>query len=503
MDLEFLFALLAKTHAPEWLVRCLRACYRNMTMSFLVNGVEGPVLRSRKGLRQGCPASAILFVFCLDPLQRWLERMLHPAPSVFGYADDLALVLIDIRGSQGAGLSTFTTLLPLATAMSISFKKTVVMPLHRDGVGHSLETLALHLPDWRLACEELRVRYLGVVLGHSAYGVRFRSIIEKMEDRVARIESMRLGMPAAWGLARVVLWSVAHHTLNLHNPDDDFVRAFQGLYRFMAKGPSNWLPHGVAVHLRQLGWKIAPPSLLGLSMRLKLFTLVRLGDVDLPSLWQRAHDAHHDMEAYLLPLSKDWLDNSAITALLDVERRAILGNLVTRRDGVLRVRTCLREGLQTRSARDKLLYTWLALQGNPLADGQGIIYSWLSRRIAWNSAWDSHRSMLRVLALLRRVMRLCPLRVANAVLRLVARGVVLTTRAQDECRCILSRTCGGSHTHDHYVKSVCWATPRIMRRFASVLPLDRHMTRNDLDNSAVKRLGLISDLSFGQSYQCC
>ena len=360
-----------------------------MTMSFLVNRVEDPCCVLTKAFDKAALRLRYCLSFCLDPLQRWLERMLHPAPSVFGYADDLALVLIDIRGSQGAGLSTFIPL-PLATAMSINVKKTVVMPLHRDGVGHSLETLALHLPDWRLACEELCVRYLGVVLGHGAHGVRFRSIIEKMEDRVARIELMRLGMPAAWGLARVVLWSVAHHTLNLYAPDDEFVRAFQGLYRFMAKGPSNWLPHGVAVHLRQLGWKIAPPSLLGLSMRLKLFTLVRLGEVDLPSLWQRAHDAHHDMDAYLLALSKDWLDNSAIIALLDVERKAILGNLVTRRDGVLRVRTCLREVLQTRSARDKLLYNWLALQGNPLADGQGIIYSWHSRRIAWNSAWDSH-----------------------------------------------------------------------------------------------------------------
>ena len=208
LDLGFLFALLHKTHAPEWLLRCLRACYRDNTMSFLVNGVEGPVMQSKKGLRQGCPASAILFVFCLDPLHRWLERAIHPAPSVFGYADDLALVLADTSGSQGAGVSRFLELLPLATSMQINFAKTVVMPLHRDGVGRTIDSMILHLPDWRMASESLCVRYLGVLLGHDAHASRFRTIIEKMEDRIARIDLMRIGMPAAWGLARAVVWAV-------------------------------------------------------------------------------------------------------------------------------------------------------------------------------------------------------------------------------------------------------------------------------------------------------
>ena len=218
------------------------------------------------------------------------------------------------------------------------------------------------------------------------------------------------------------------------------------------------------MHLRQIGWKVSPPSLAALSLRLKLFTLVRLGHVDLPSIWHRMHQAHLDLSAYLLPLSRAWLEHSAVVALLEAERKATLGNLVSRRAGVLHVRSSLREVMQTRSARDKLLYAWLSQHGNPLADGRMIIQSWLSRRIAWNSDWDSHRCMLRVLGLLQRVMKLCPLRVANAVLRLVARGVVLSSRELGERACILSRDCVGSHTHGHYVKSVCWATPLIMRR---------------------------------------
>ena len=491
LSLEFLFALLAKTRAPEWIVRALRACYSDATMSFLVQGVEGPYMQSAKGLRQGCPASAILFVFCMDPLLRWLERISSPSPTVIGYADDLALVISDVSGEQGVGLSLFITLLPMATAMHINFSKTVVVPLHRDGVGHSLSTLALHLDSWRMAAEEQCALYLGVWVGHTAHAGRFGSIIGKMEDRVAKIEFLRLGMPASIGLARIVVWAVAHHTLHLYMPDEAFARSFQALYRYLVKGLSNWLPYATAVHLRQLGWKVAPPSLSGLSMRLRLFTLIRLGHLDLPSLWAQMREEHLHDDARLLSLSSAWLEHSSIASLLDIERRAILGNLVVRRRGQLVVRSRLREVMHTRVAMEKLLYQWLSDQGNPLADGRGIIQTWLARRITWNTEWDSNRCLLRIMALLVRTSRLCPLRVANAVLRVVARGIVLATREGGECSCILSRSCGGAHSHDHYVSSVCWATPRIMKRYAAVLPLSQSMIRNSLDDDGIKRIGVI------------
>ena len=192
LDLCYLFALLDRTAAPRWLVRALRSCYTGLTLTFLVQGVEGPRMHSRKGLRQGCPASAILFVLCMDPLLRWLEQMTHPSPTVIGYADDIALVLIDVRGEQGAGLSRFLVLQPLATAMHISFPKTLVLPLHRDGVGHSLEHLRLHLDDWRFASETRNALYLDVWVGHDAHGLRFKAVIDKMESRICKIESDRL-----------------------------------------------------------------------------------------------------------------------------------------------------------------------------------------------------------------------------------------------------------------------------------------------------------------------
>ena len=88
LDLAFLFALVHRTRAPEWLVRALRAAYLDTSVAFMVQGVQGPSIRTARALRQGCPASAILLVFCMDPILRWLERISHPSPTVIGYADE-------------------------------------------------------------------------------------------------------------------------------------------------------------------------------------------------------------------------------------------------------------------------------------------------------------------------------------------------------------------------------------------------------------------------------
>ena len=408
--------------------------------------------------------------------------MSNPSPTVIGYADDLALVLIDIYGAQGAGLSLFVVMLPQATAMRINFSKTKVLPLHRALSVHAIEALALHHDDWRLASECSRVLYLGVWVGHDAHVQRFSAVIEKMEARVARIDALRLGFPAALGLSRIVLWAIVHHYLSLYAPDDCLRRAFNKVYSFLVRGPPKWLPYGVAIHMRQWGWKVAPPSLDALSCRLKLFCLIRLGHVNFPALWQRMYDAHLDLEASLLPISRDWMFRSSVAALHDLERLAVLGNLVARDDDRLVMRSRLREVIPKPKAREKLLLAWLSSDSMPLAHGREALNAWLARRIAWNSEWDSHRMLVRLTTLLVRVAKLSPLRHTNAVLRIITQGIVLNTKESGDHGCILSKTCGGNNTHGHYVGSACWCSPRLGRRFHGLIPVSRSLVRQRLDD---------------------
>ena len=491
LDLRFLFALLERSHAPEWLVLALRAAYAETSLAFIVHGTEGPCMRSVRGLRQGCPASAILFVFCLDPILRWLDQMSNPSPKIIGYADDVALVLADIRGVHGARLSEFVLLLPLATALHINFGKTMVLPLHRDLAGKAIAALRAHLDDWCLASECSRTVYLGVWVGHDASAIRYSTVIEKMDARVARIESLRLGFPAALGLARIVIWAVVHHTLSIFAPDECLQKAFNRVYSFMVRGPPRWLPYGVAIHLKQWKWNVAPPSLAALSLRLRFFCLIRLGHVDIPTLWQQIHDAHMSMEACLLPRSREWMHQSSVAALHDLERLACLGNLVVRENGILVMRSRLRAVIASPKPREKLMMQWLSSDGLPYANGKMILQTWLAKRIAWNREWDTHRFLLRFCELLPRVAKLCPLKVANAVLRVISHGIVLVTKSPEDRGCILSKTCGGSHSHDHYIGSLCWVSPQVARRFHGLFPLSRSLLMRAPDDKTVRRLGML------------
>ena len=121
------------------------------------------------------------------------------------------------------------TTLAEATAMHINFRKTKILPLHRTLVGRALETLRLHNDDWRLATECTRALYLGVWVGHDARVACYSAIMEKMDARVTKIDYLKLGMPAALGLSRIVMWSVVHCALSLFEPDGQLQQAFNGV----------------------------------------------------------------------------------------------------------------------------------------------------------------------------------------------------------------------------------------------------------------------------------
>ena len=74
-------------------------------------------------------------------------------------------------------------------------------------------------------------------------------------------------------------------------------------------------------------------------------------------------------------------------------------------------------------------------------------------------------SMVNVLYNLRRLRKRVPPRIMNSLIRALTSGVVMETTFAHSGRCLLSPHCGGRHDLLHYLRSSCWHSPKVQRRY--------------------------------------
>lgn len=117
VEWNYLFAVLECYGFPARLTEVLRLLYTDLEASLVVNGYTSEPIAVSRGIRQGCPLSAILFVLCIEPLLQQIQRCTSirgfPLPGlgevkVAAYADDISLFIRNID-SYRAFLRIFHT----------------------------------------------------------------------------------------------------------------------------------------------------------------------------------------------------------------------------------------------------------------------------------------------------------------------------------------------------------------------------------------------------------
>ena len=71
---RFMFKMLAKLKLPTPLIKWIQILYKKPTCKILVNGAFSQIINIRKGLRQGCPLSMLLFGIVLEALIQKIEK---------------------------------------------------------------------------------------------------------------------------------------------------------------------------------------------------------------------------------------------------------------------------------------------------------------------------------------------------------------------------------------------------------------------------------------------
>ena len=130
---SFLFSVLEKLNFPQFLISILQRLYNASRSKVQLNGYFTKTFPVKRGVRQGCPLSMILFAFSLEPFIRNLHNRLLEYKShrinftLRAYADDVT-VLLQYPHDEHLVMEAAHNY-NLASGAKLNNKKSTLMPL--------------------------------------------------------------------------------------------------------------------------------------------------------------------------------------------------------------------------------------------------------------------------------------------------------------------------------------------------------------------------------------
>jgi hypothetical protein len=233
--------------------------YDSNTCDMVIRGSVTPGFKVLCGVRQGCPLSGSLFALAFHPIlvslsDALLKAAMHVGHDIFGYADDLALVLYELWALLPA-LNSALACIASAAGLHINWKKVQLIPLWRDP---DLELMRRRLsatcPRWTPSKIGLSAKYLGIQVGPGVSDLdAFAAPLSKYLDRCRFIAKMGLGWMRAATLHNIfalpVLSYVAQVQADEGLREQDLDRAAAILFKHPMYRP----PFRFFAHLDEIG----------------------------------------------------------------------------------------------------------------------------------------------------------------------------------------------------------------------------------------------------------
>eukprot|EP00969_Alexandrium_andersonii_P130341 5762874-Alexandrium_andersonii.AAC.1 len=150
---KFLLWSLRKMKVPAGIRALVKNLYcRNRSLVCVGARYYGEFIAT-SGVKQGCPASMVLFVLAFDGIIRFISSRLGPGDSLSGYCDDLCVVTPELVATWGHLLKLFKVV-SLVSSLCLNTDKTQiweVVPVEGRSLIDCLREAAPGLPDSVLA----------------------------------------------------------------------------------------------------------------------------------------------------------------------------------------------------------------------------------------------------------------------------------------------------------------------------------------------------------------
>jgi ribonuclease HI/exonuclease III len=177
---SFIHACLERVGMPLWVCEMMRGMLDDVQVAPVLSAATEHRIPILRGVKQGCPASPLIFALCFDVLLHRLREHTHDTQR-FAFADDLAI--------------SSDTVLPLINSLriisSFSYHSGLGLNIHKTSIlpalpPNRLDLARLERAGWgeiSLSCAE---KYLGVMVGRTVTTEDvFREAHSKFNERVA------------------------------------------------------------------------------------------------------------------------------------------------------------------------------------------------------------------------------------------------------------------------------------------------------------------------------
>ena len=190
---DYLFYILEAMSVPLPILSFLRALYGCSMATIVFNRRRFRTFPVRRGIRQGCPASMLLFALALDPVLRWMQlRILHTADRLQAYADDLGFALQNVFHTLPRLEIAFNELTP-ASGLQLNSRKCFLIPYSVTDERRLKAFLRRRGGLWGGCHVVLAARYLGFFIGPLANEQVWLLPLAKFRRAVLQIKPEHFG----------------------------------------------------------------------------------------------------------------------------------------------------------------------------------------------------------------------------------------------------------------------------------------------------------------------
>jgi endonuclease/exonuclease/phosphatase family metal-dependent hydrolase len=256
---DFMKEVLNKFLGRHPLNHMISMMYDDNFCDLVIRGSVMPGFRVLCGVRQGCPLSGSLFALAFHPIlvsisEALYRHAMHIGHDIFGYADDLALVLYEFWLLLPA-LDRALAVIASAAGLHINWKKVQLIPLWaRPDMEYMRKRMSATCPRWKPAKIDMAAKYLGIQVGPGVTDISaFAAPLLKYTDRCRFIAKMGLGWARAASLHNIFALPVLSYVAQvqgdegLREPDLDRAAAI------LFKNPMYRPPYRFFAHLDELG----------------------------------------------------------------------------------------------------------------------------------------------------------------------------------------------------------------------------------------------------------